>query len=371
MPESLRPFYNPGPGEIIKDAMDELGWSQQDLADILGMTLKSINLILNNKQSITPETATLLGKVFSTSAEMWMNLEARYQLRKVKETSDGRFELARMKSEINRLMPLAEVRQKGWTIYDTSTIYGIKGELQRVFGTYRYLEITEKLKENSFCARKKRTDDDCSFYYCNSWFAYAKLLGCNQDLPKYDKEKLQELTKTLHLYTTKDDGVGKFIAKLKECGVGFFVLSHLKRTYLDGASFIHEENPYIVYTGRYDRTDNFWFVLSHEISHILLHFNNLKEPHLDNLDQKPEEETEVEADAKASEILRSNEIVNLGTPYSKYLAETRLVEIAGKTEVSPALVVGILQHNKVIDYRRFSKYKTPVLKEIDKDYIIG
>lgn len=83
MPNELKPFYNPGPGDVIRDAMEELGWNQIDLAEITALTEKSVNLIINNKQAITPETATLLGQVFSTPAEMWLNLQARYDLRKI------------------------------------------------------------------------------------------------------------------------------------------------------------------------------------------------------------------------------------------------------------------------------------------------
>lgn len=79
----IKPFYNPGPGDVIKDAMEELGWNQADLARISGLSVKNVNLILNNKQTITPETAELLGKTFSTSAEMWLNLSEKYEMRKV------------------------------------------------------------------------------------------------------------------------------------------------------------------------------------------------------------------------------------------------------------------------------------------------
>lgn len=81
--KELKPFYNPGTGDIIRDAMEELGWNQADLAEITALTEKSVNLIINNKQAITPETATLLGQVFSSPAEMWLNLQARYDLRKI------------------------------------------------------------------------------------------------------------------------------------------------------------------------------------------------------------------------------------------------------------------------------------------------
>ena len=83
--KELKPFYNPGPGDIIRDAMEELGWNQADLAEITGLTEKSINLIINNKQAITSETAILLGQVFSTPAEMWLNLQVGYDLRKISD----------------------------------------------------------------------------------------------------------------------------------------------------------------------------------------------------------------------------------------------------------------------------------------------
>ena len=82
MTERLEPFYNPGPGDIIKDAMNELGWHNEDLSKNTGLSLEDIDLILNNERAITPEIAELLGKTFSTSAEMWLNLYEQYKMRK-------------------------------------------------------------------------------------------------------------------------------------------------------------------------------------------------------------------------------------------------------------------------------------------------
>ena len=87
MAEELKPLFNPGPGDIIRDAMEELGWQQSDLSDITGLTEKTINQIINSNQCITHETAVLLGKAFSTSAEMWLNLDAKYQLYKRQDSN--------------------------------------------------------------------------------------------------------------------------------------------------------------------------------------------------------------------------------------------------------------------------------------------
>ena len=79
--------------------------------EITGLTEKSVNLIVNNKQAITPETATLLGKVFSTPAEMWLNLQARYDLRKI----DNRD--ASKKSRNDKKLSTSIIKKKFFSFY--------------------------------------------------------------------------------------------------------------------------------------------------------------------------------------------------------------------------------------------------------------
>ena len=100
------------------------------------------------------------------------------------------------------------------------------------------------------------------------------------------------------------EGPAKFLEELNLCGTGFFVLNHLQKTYLDGAAFYHKKNPFIVYTARYDRIDNFWFTVAHEIAHVLYHLNSKSNPILDNLDNEGLSDNEKEADKLASEYLK-------------------------------------------------------------------
>ena len=92
MIENLKPFINIGPGEIIKDNLDALNWSQEDLAEIMGMSVKSISHIIN-KQAVTIETARLLAKIFNTSPQLWLNLDNNYRLRLEKENDLGVLDL--------------------------------------------------------------------------------------------------------------------------------------------------------------------------------------------------------------------------------------------------------------------------------------
>lgn len=78
---NMKPFMNIGPCEFIKEELETRGWRQEDLAEILGMPLKSVNKLIQNKQSITIETAKLLGEAFGQSPQYWMNLYALYRRR--------------------------------------------------------------------------------------------------------------------------------------------------------------------------------------------------------------------------------------------------------------------------------------------------
>ena len=77
------------PGEFIKEELEARGWSQLDLAEVLGRDAILVNQLIKGKRSISPETAKGLGDAFQTGAQYWLNLETAYQLHKVTSGSSG------------------------------------------------------------------------------------------------------------------------------------------------------------------------------------------------------------------------------------------------------------------------------------------
>jgi addiction module HigA family antidote len=68
------------PGEILKDEFEEIGMSANAVALALRIPANRLTEIINGKRSITADTAMRLGRFFGTSAQMWMNLQSRYEL---------------------------------------------------------------------------------------------------------------------------------------------------------------------------------------------------------------------------------------------------------------------------------------------------
>lgn len=68
------------PGDFLREELAERGWTQADLAEILGRPPRLIDEIILGKRGISPETAKGLADVFGTSAAFWMNLDSAWQL---------------------------------------------------------------------------------------------------------------------------------------------------------------------------------------------------------------------------------------------------------------------------------------------------
>lgn len=86
------------PGEILeKDFLEPMGITAYRLSKSIGVQQTRISQIIKGKMSVTANMATRLAKFFGTSAEVWMNLQSQYEIRKVKEQN---------KSILDRISPM-------------------------------------------------------------------------------------------------------------------------------------------------------------------------------------------------------------------------------------------------------------------------
>ncbi len=358
------PFLSIGPGEFIKEELEARSWRQEDLADILGMSLKSVNKLIKNKQAITIETAKLLSKAFGQSPHYWINLDTNYRLRLQKETQ--RDKDVEIKAEIYRHMPINEILKKGW-------IDKVKDFKSLTDGIKKFLGIEElnfsfmdKIILPNF--RKSEAFAQYNKYFALTWFQMAKNCARVFEVNTYNDLALNILVTNSHRYMTLGDGVERLLKDLNEAGIKFFVLSHLQKTYIDGASFFDNTNPVIVYTARYNRIDNFWFTLAHEIGHILLHLKKPGDFFIDNLDVLYTE-NEKAANKFAEKMLKTKEIFKYFMQYKKYISRDRVLDCADKLNINPAVVVGILQHHDILSIRNLNDFKTPVLELIPEKFL--
>lgn len=86
---SADPFAPVTPGEMLKEEfLQEYGLSQNQLAKAIGISPNRIAEIVNNRRRITADTALRLSLYFANSAEFWLNLQTRYDLKIARQKLD-------------------------------------------------------------------------------------------------------------------------------------------------------------------------------------------------------------------------------------------------------------------------------------------
>ena len=81
------------PGEVLlEDFLKPLGMSQYRLAQSMNVYPRKINEIVQGKRAVTADTALRLARFFDTTPEVWMNLQALYDLETARDTVASKIE---------------------------------------------------------------------------------------------------------------------------------------------------------------------------------------------------------------------------------------------------------------------------------------
>jgi HTH-type transcriptional regulator/antitoxin HigA len=330
------------PGRILTRELEARGWTQKDLARIMGRPTQAINEIVKGSKQITPETALELGEAFGTSAELWTNLEAQYRLALARKGKDIK-EIAR-KSRLYSLAPVSELLKRGW-IREGKTFEELEQNVFAFIGAASTEEM-EKRAVNFRHAQSRGPELSAQI----AWVRRVEQMAETQHVAEFDLAHLENVLPELLACSTSPEDISRVPEILVQAGVHFVVVSHLEKTYLDGAKLTVGKNPVIALTLRYDRIDSFWFTLLHELAHIVLkhqgsYLDNLYEP--DYVDGE-----EKEANRLASQWLLDSETFKVFVEETQpFFSRSAIIRFATSHERHPGIVVGRLHHEKLLDYK--------------------
>ena len=75
------PRYEAFPtGDLIREELEFRGWTQSDLAQIMGRPLPVVNQLINGRKAITARTAARARGCIGPDAQFWLNMETSYRL---------------------------------------------------------------------------------------------------------------------------------------------------------------------------------------------------------------------------------------------------------------------------------------------------
>jgi HTH-type transcriptional regulator / antitoxin HigA len=322
--------------KILIQARIALGWSQKQLADVLNLKEQQIQRYESEEYG----SASL--KRLSEIADA-LNLN----ISEVAEFKPIHSDLVKEPGATDYLewskFPVKEMYRRGW-------FEGFKGSLSAAMSDAEELtkDFFGSLKLSPSIAlhhKKVRSGSSIDLYSLFAWECRILFIAKNSpELPSFklqsiDNDWISELTKQSRF----EDGPLRAKQFLGSIGIHLAVEPHLPNTHLDGAAMLFRDNAVIGLTLRYDRLDNFWFVLLHELAHIKYHLRKGKVENIfDDLDSEADD-LEKEADDFALESLIPSSFWDTALP--RYLrTETSVESFARERSVHPAIIAGRIRH---------------------------
>jgi HTH-type transcriptional regulator/antitoxin HigA len=250
-------YLVPTPGSFIREELDARGWSQRDLAFVLGCAEQAINPILSGKRGISPDMAKALGDAFDVAPEFFINLQKTYDLQRAKVPDPNVSKRAKLQDHY----PVREMIKRGWL--DETSADLLEEQLCRFFK----VKDQQSIPRFAHAAKKTHYDDTPPSQLV--WLFRVRQLAEALPVKQFSAKALRASLDQLKLLMSDPEESRHVTRILSECGVRFIIVEPLHGSKIDGVAFWIDASPVIGMSLRFDRMDNFWFVLRHEIEHIL------------------------------------------------------------------------------------------------------
>jgi HTH-type transcriptional regulator/antitoxin HigA len=284
------PIEAPDPISAIIFRMQEQGLKQADLVPYFG-TRSRVSEVLARKRPLTVNMIRALSSGLGISTETLVGMGATDVAQTEKNEIDwGRF-------------PIREMIARGWIQKLTnkaakSTEELVQGFISNVGMEFGSAAFRRTIGGDSYSPTTK--------YALFAWLARViqKSRERKSALGVFDRDRFSAtFMRDLAQLSWFEHGPVLAVEFLEKHGIVVVIEPHLKGTLLDGAAMRDEDGtPIIGLTLRFDRLDNFWFTLLHEVAHLWKHVDR-EETFLDNLDSSSEDRRELEANRIAKEAL--------------------------------------------------------------------
>lgn len=360
------------PGQLIDATLAERGWNQRVLAIVLGVDETGVNRLVADKRPVTAELAIILEELLGIPADRLLELQKSYDLAKARITMipDKR---RYIRAHLFGGLPVGEMIKRGWIraggVRDVSNV---ETELARFFG----VDSPDQIEILPHVAKKTIVNGGISPAQV-AWLYRIKQIANQLLVRRCSPTSVRNaIPKLSNLLLAKEE-IRKVPRILNESGIRYVIVESLPGAKIDGVCFwLDETSPVIGMSLRHDRIDNFWFVLRHELEHVIkLHGQvaamldvDLEENIAIKVADIPDEER-IANEAAADFCVPSESMESFIARKSPLFTERVVIGFARTLNIHPGLVVGQL-HHRTGRYELFRKYLVSVRGIISPSAIV-
>jgi HTH-type transcriptional regulator / antitoxin HigA len=346
------------PGQLIQALLKARNWSGRVLAIVLDTDETVVNKLLSGRRRVDAAMAIRLAEVFGRSPDDFLELQKAYDLAK------ARIEMRPDPTMTTRArlfgdLPVTEMIKRGWLdADDIRNVKSVESALVKFFGSSS-LDDIEILPH---AAKKTNVAVDVTPAQL-AWIYRTKEIASEMLVGRYSETAVEDAIEKLKPLRIAPEASRKAPQILAEAGIRFVIVESLPTAKIDGVCFwLGEKKPVIGMSLRFDRIDNFWFVLRHELEHVL-RCHGREEIALDTelegeragTGTGVSEEERIANQAAADFCVPNAQMERFIARKAPFFAERDILGFAATLQIHPGLVAGQIQR-RTGHYDRFRSH---------------
>ena len=351
------------PAHMIEAQLRERGWTQRTLAKVLGLSEQTVSSFMKGKTKISTELALELREVLGIDAVELLRLQASFELKKA-ELEFRPDPALNTRAMVFGGIPVADMIARGWLkgvddLWDSH----LNESLCRFFG----VSSIDQIEVLPHAAKKTDVMGDATPAQI-SWLYRVKQIAQQTLVGKYSPAAVLAAAKELKPLLNSVEGARKVPRILAQAGIRYAIVECLPHAKIDGVCFwIDEKSPVIGMTLRFDRIDNFWFVLRHELEHVIHQHGRAASAVMLDVDLEGEragsgpdvpEEERIANEAAAEFCVPQKQLKHFIQVKAPFFAERDIRGFAATYKIHPGIVAGQLQYKT----KRYDLFRNHLVK---------
>ena len=369
--QEIQPIHKT-PGHLIEAALQVRDWTKKTLAIVVDLDEAALNRIISAQRAITADIALAMEEVLGIKAIDLLELQKNLDLARAKIALKPDHERSQ-RAALYGDLKVSELLKRGWVeVSNKKDLSEISSSLVRFFGMSQECLLSGGIKH---AARKSQLLQEASITQL-AWIQRVRQIATSLPVPIYSEDKLEKAISELHSGFANPEFIAEVPRILHAAGVRYVVVEKLPTAKIDGVClWLQDREPVIGMSTHHDRIDNFWFVLRHEIEHVLQGDGKNSPIGIFDTDTELSPKENALEDLPAYEKLANKAAADFCIPTASmdkfisennpYFSEKSLLSFSESIGVHPGLVAGQLQH-RTGRYDRFRKHQVKIRQYLVK-----
>lgn len=349
------PDHAAPPGDLVQDYLEHLGISARELARRCGRSGKLMAEIVSGRAPLEPATALQLERVLGVPAAIWSTMEAAYQLHQAR---DAEVQHLAASHDWAKAFPLMELAERGYLKRPPAKADQVQ-ELLKFFSVGGVKACEDRINELVQVDFRTSETFDNDQWSLAAWLRIGERRAASIASRDYDRDAFLAALTAIRGLTLMPipEALPEIEAKCAAAGVAFVLEPPLPRIRVSGVSrWLNPRKALIQQSFRHKSDDHFWFTFFHECAHLLLHSRKAIYIDMEKNPGSAGPKEEAEANIWAADFLVPSAAMRaFRLTFTR--TEREVLAFAKSLGIAPGIVVGQLQHDKVIRFAAFNNLK--------------